>query len=205
MNKKQSSLPAQSGGGEHASEKKKLPKPHILPLKKSTDKNQNKTERFGSTIGVGLIRAIQKNDRELFLCLSEAFYRSEGVLHEIPAVYHEQAFNELMRSNDYAEAYIIECDGKSAGYLLAFKCYSREAGGMMLWLDELYILPEFQSRGLGREALAYMETKARKEGYARIRLEVERNNVRARSLYERLGFVSLEYEQMIKDLNGVQN
>ena len=34
----------------------------------------------------------------------------------------------------------------------------------------------------------------------RIRLEVEEENTRAASLYERLGYEKLDYKQMIKDL-----
>ena len=71
---------------------------------------------------------------------------------------------------------------------------------MVLWLEELFILEEYRSRGLGREFFSAVEAYARENGYARIRLEVEADNVRARSLYERLGYLPLAYEQMVKQL-----
>ena len=57
-----------------------------------------------------MIREITRNDRDSFLRLSDEFYKSEAVLHDIPAAYHEAAFDELMRSKEYASAYMIEWD-----------------------------------------------------------------------------------------------
>lgn len=89
----------------------------------------------------------------------------------------------------YAYGCLLEEDGRAVGYALTATTYSRESGGKVLWLEELYILEEYRSRGLGREFFAFAEEYARRNGYARIRLEVEEDNVRARSLYERLGYV----------------
>ena len=149
-----------------------------------------------------MIRKIAESDREVFISLSEEFYASPAVLHPVPREYHEAAFDELMRSGEYADAFIVEADGKTVGFALTAKSYSHESGGKVLWLEELYIKPEYRSLGLGREYFAYIEDFARREGFARIRLEVEEENVRARALYARLGYLPLEYCQMIKDLRG---
>lgn len=149
-----------------------------------------------------MIRALQKEDRELFLSLSEQFYHSAAVLHPIPHAYHEDAFDAIVGGSPYAAGYVVEADGKAVGIALTATTYSRESGGKVLWLEELYILDEYRSRGLGREFFAFAESLARREGYARIRLEVEEANVRARSLYERLGYAPLEYCQMVKQLRG---
>ncbi len=148
-----------------------------------------------------MIRKIEEKDRKEFLRLSKIFYASAAVLHDIPERFHEKAFEEMMRSDIYAEGYLFEEEGKAAGYALNAKTYSREAGGMVLWLEELFILPEYRSRGLGRTYFALMEERAVKEGFARIRLEVEEDNVRARALYERLGYIPLAYGQMVKELH----
>ncbi len=146
-----------------------------------------------------MIRRIEEGDREVFLALSEQFYASSAVLHPIPAAYHARTFEELMRSREYADGYILEVDGRAVGFGLVAKTWSREAGGMVLWLEELYILPAYRSRGLGSEFFAVCEKFAADNGYARIRLEVEEENVRARALYERLGYAPLPYLQMVKE------
>ena len=147
-----------------------------------------------------MVRRIRREDRENFLRLSEMFYASPAVLHGVPEKYHEDMFEELMRSDEYADGYILEADGKCVGYGLTAKSYSREAGGRVLWLEELFILEEYRSRGLGREFFAAAEEYASANGFARIRLEVEEDNVRARSLYQRLGYEDLTYLQMVKEL-----
>ena len=147
-----------------------------------------------------MIRALQKEDKDVFLALSEQFYHSAAVLHPIPHAFHENAFDEIVGGSPYAYGCLLEEDGRAVGYALTATTYSRESGGKVLWLEELYILEEYRSRGLGREFFAFAEEYARRNGYARIRLEVEEDNVRARSLYERLGYVQLAYCQMFKQL-----
>lgn len=147
-----------------------------------------------------MIRKIEKKDRKVFLSLSEQFYSSAAVLHSVPKKYHEDTFDELMRSDEYADGYILELDGEEVGFGLTAKTFSREAGGKVLWLEELFILEKYRSRGLGHEFFSVAEHYARENGFARIRLEVEEDNVRARDLYTRLGYETLAYRQMVKEL-----
>lgn len=147
-----------------------------------------------------MIRKITRRDKEIFLALSEEFYASSAVLHPLPRAFHERTFAELMRSDKYAEGFILEEDDTAVGFGLTAKTFSREGGGMVLWLEELYILPDYRCRGLGKQYFDFIEEYARKNNFARIRLEVEEYNVRARALYERLGYQPLEYCQMVKEL-----
>ena len=142
------------------------------------------------------IRKITNQDKELFLKMSHAFYRSEAVLHEIEADCHERAFAELMRSEEYLLGYILEMDGKTAGYALLNRMFMREMGGMVVWIEELYILPEFRGKGVGSALFAWVEENV---PAVRYRLEVEPDNTRAMKLYSRLGYEPLPYLQMVKD------
>lgn len=147
-----------------------------------------------------MIRKISERDREAFLSLSEQFYSSPAVLHPVPKAFHEDTFRELMRSEEYAVGFMLESDGECAGFALLAKTFSREAGGLVLWLEELFVLPQFRSHGLGREFFSFLEQYAAEKGCARIRLEVEEENVRAVSLYKRLGYENMDYRQMYKQL-----
>ncbi|MCI8589847.1 MAG: GNAT family N-acetyltransferase [Clostridiales bacterium] len=126
------------------------------------------------------------------------FYASDAVLFHVDASHLTAAFHELMRSDEYLECYILEYDGKTAGYALLCKSYSQEAGGMVLWIDELYVLPAYRSKGIGGAFFDFLF--AQKGGqFKRFRLEVEKDNARAAALYQKMGFDFLAYEQMIKD------
>ena len=142
-----------------------------------------------------MIRRVTERDEALFCTLSDEFYHSDGVLHPVPRENFHRAFAEMMRSEDYVLGFILECDGEPAGYALLLKGYSQEPGGVVVWIDELYVRPEYRSRGLGTEFFNFVF-----ENYpaARYRLEIEPENVRARALYEKLGFTELPYVQMIR-------
>ena len=147
-----------------------------------------------------MIRRMRASDREAFLRLTEEVYRSPAVAHDIPAARHAEMFEEIRRAEEYALGYMLEEDGKAVGYGLVSVTYSHEAGGKVLWLEELYIAEEYRGRGLGSEFFAAAEGYAQAHGFARLRLEVEPANVRAIALYERLGYAPLCYRQMIKEL-----
>lgn len=145
-----------------------------------------------------MIRKLEKKDRELYIRMAHDFYHSPAVLHPIPDVCFERTFEECMRPEGYARGYILEWEGDTAGYGLISKSYSQEAGGYVYWLEELYILEAYRSKGLGSEFLRYVE-ETKEPQVTRLRLEVEEENVRAIALYKRCGYEVLKYVQMVKD------
>ena len=71
-----------------------------------------------------------------------------------PASYHDAALDELFRPDSLQRACLLEQDGETAGYGLLSLKYSHEAGGLELWVEELYVRPAFRGRGLGHEFFA---------------------------------------------------
>lgn len=143
------------------------------------------------------IRPITQNDKEQYIQMAKQFYASEAVMHPIPDVHYEHTFAELMRSNLFARCYIFEHDGKIIGYGLTARTFSQEAGGLTVFIEELYIAAEYRSKGYGRKFFDYLfdeESEAK-----RFRLEVENKNPRAIELYRTLGFDFLGYLQMYKE------
>ena len=143
-----------------------------------------------------MMRKITPADRAVFLEMAYEFYHSEAVLHPIPEARHARAFDEMMRSDAYMEGVIFESDGEIAGYALLCKTYSQEAGGLAVWIDELYLRPAFRSRGMGK---AFFAELPKLIPAARYRLEIEPDNARAEKLYRAMGFEVLEYKQMVLD------
>lgn len=143
-----------------------------------------------------MFRKIIESDREKYIEMATDFYASPAVLHSVPSVHFERTFNEMMRSEAYALGFIIENEGKTAGYALLAKTFSQEAGGLVVWIEEIYILPEFRGKGLGGAFLEFVKNEI---PAARYRLETEPENERAKVLYKRHGFEKLDYEQFIID------
>ncbi len=143
-----------------------------------------------------MIRTMQQQDRAVFLALSEEFYHSPAVLAPIPASYHEKTFDELLRSEAYLVGFLFEVEGEAAGYALLNRSFSHEAGGAVVWVEELYVRPGYQGHGIGTRFFSYLKAHY---PAARYRLETEPENVRAKALYAKMGFQPLAYEQMICD------
>ena len=141
-----------------------------------------------------MIRKINKTDKDFYINSVKAFYNSDAVLHRIPEENIYRTFNELMNSETYAQCYIFEKDEKRAGYALLAKTFSQEAGGEVLWIDEIFILPEFRCKGLGSEFFVFLKENSKA---ARLRLEFCPNNEKAIEIYKRQGFQPLRYGQMI--------
>ena len=56
-------------------------------------------------------------------------------------------------------------------------------------LEDLFVMPELRSQGIGTRILAHGERLAAERGFAKIGLAVGTDNPRARALYERLDYV----------------
>jgi len=145
-----------------------------------------------------VIRKLKEEDREAYFQMAQDFYSSDAVDHSLPRSHFENTFRELMRSEEYAQAFLLEAGGKTAGYALLAKTFSQEAGGVVVWAEELYIKPEYRSQGLCHAFYSFLRGRL-PENVKRLRLEVESTNQRAVALYRRLGFQDLPYQQMIKD------
>ena len=114
------------------------------------------------------------------------------------AVYPVREQVQLVRHPRPAQR-LLEQDGETAGYGLLSLKYSHEAGGLELWVEELYVRPAFRGHGLGHEFFAWLRGLSAAEHIRRIRLETEPENERAAALYARMGFSPLGYCQMFRE------
>jgi len=48
---------------------------------------------------------------------------------------------------------MVECDGRPIGYALYYYKYSSYRGGLILYMEDLYVKPEFRGSGVGEEIL----------------------------------------------------
>ena len=142
-----------------------------------------------------MIREIKSDDKIDFIKMCMDFYNTDGVVHSIPVSNMEKTFNLLMEGLDFAKAYVCEKNNKTVGYILLALTYSNEAGGMVVWLDEIYVKPEFRSQGIGSELIDFVIEKY-KNKISRFRLEITESNIGAKKLYLSKGFKDLSYRQM---------
>ena len=76
-------------------------------------------------------------------------------------------------------------------------------------VEDLFVMPELRSRGIGAQILARAERLSSERGFKQIGLAVGIDNPRARSLYERLGYMDtgfgvFEIGGSYRDIQGRQ-
>jgi ribosomal protein S18 acetylase RimI-like enzyme len=94
----------------------------------------------------------------------------------------------LLENNSFGKLWLILQDGAVAGYTFLGYGFSFEFKGRDAFVDELFILPEFQGKGIGKLAVDFVIDEARKEGVKALHLEAEHNNERGLHLYRQKGF-----------------
>lgn len=143
-----------------------------------------------------MFRKIKEKDRELYYKYADAFYHTDAVNAPVPTENYRVTFDEMMKSDTYVRGYIFEHESVPCGFALLSKTFSQEAGGISITIEEIYIEPEYRSKGLATE---FFEWLKRESCAMRLRLEVEDYNKGAMRLYERMGFELLPYLQMVID------
>ena len=78
-------------------------------------------------------------------------------------------------------------NGAAAGFALFFHTFSTFLGRRGLWLEDLFVYPQFRGRGLGRRLLAQLAEVARSRDCGRFEWSVLDWNAPAIRFYERMG------------------
>lgn len=76
--------------------------------------------------------------------------------------------------------------------------WSNEIGGVEATIDELYIKEDFRNKGIATDFLNNIKNIIPEA--VSMSLEVTPNNLKARKLYESIGFTLAENQQLIKIL-----
>ncbi len=103
-------------------------------------------------------RDMTLDDRDTVLPMVDAFYRSNAVDHPVPGRSWSGPF-WLLPNEPLLRGTLIFEEGRLAGYLYVTLCYSAEGGGTCVFIEEVYLLPEFRGRGLGRQVLEWIFTQ----------------------------------------------
>ena len=73
---------------------------------------------------------------------------------------------------------------------------SSEVDNANFLLDGLCVVPELRGQGIGAALMAAIAAEARLRGYGAVRLDVVDSNWRAQALYERLGYVETQRQDI---------
>ncbi len=85
------------------------------------------------------------------------------------------------------ETWLARVDGKAVAYALTFETYSSFLALPTLYLEDLFVLPEYRQRRIGLALFTHLVAEAQRRGCGRMEWAVLDWNVNAIRFYERLG------------------
>ena len=145
------------------------------------------------------IRTAKPEDTSVILGFIKELAFYEKLENEVVAT--EDLLNEsLFGEKPFAEAILAEINGKSAGFALFFFNFSTFLGQPGLYIEDLYVKPEFRSRGIGKELLKHCATLAKERNCGRMEWWVLKWNP-ARKFYQNLGAKAMD-EWVVYRLTG---
>ena len=113
----------------------------------------------------------------------------------------EQLLQTFLAQPQLGRGWIAYSEQQVLGHLLCSSLFSFEYGGLTATIDELYVIAEARSQGVGRLLVAHAEDEMRKLGCVHIEMEVAAHNVRAQRFYSLLDFATRAgYSMMHKAL-----
>lgn len=137
------------------------------------------------------VRQASEGDVPLVLSFIRELAAYERLSHEVVAT-EENLRANLFGEQRYAEVLIAEHDGAPAGFALFFHNFSTFLGKPGIYLEDLYVKPEFRGAGIGKMLLARLARLAKERDCGRLEWWVLDWNEPSIGFYERLGAVPMD-------------
>jgi len=136
-------------------------------------------------------------DAPALLELIEALAHYEHLPPPDPAA-RERLRADLFGERPRLEAFLAESDGRIVGYALVFETYSSFLALPTLYMEDLFVLPEFRSQGAGAALFRHVVSQAHLRGCGRVEFAVLAWNDLAREFYFRFGARQMQDWQLFR-------
>ncbi|VXD23796.1 GNAT family N-acetyltransferase [Planktothrix paucivesiculata] len=133
-----------------------------------------------------IVRPATIEDISVLFELIQALAEYEKLSHEVTGN-SETLKQHLFGSPSYAEAILAEIEGKAVGFALFFNNYSTFLTQPGMYLEDLFVLPEYRRQGMGKALITYLAELAVSRGYGRLEWAVLDWNQPAINLYQKIG------------------
>lgn len=132
------------------------------------------------------IRFAKENDVKEIFAMIEELAEYEKLSDQISTT-EEELKQTLFGNDNFVEILIAEFDNKIVGQALFFKNFSTFLGKPGIYLEDLYVKPEFRSKGIGKTLLKKIISIAKERNYGRVEWSVLDWNESAIDFYKNIG------------------
>jgi GNAT superfamily N-acetyltransferase len=137
------------------------------------------------------IRPATPDDTPLILSLIQQLAEYEKLSHEMIAT-EELLREHLFGARPSAEVMIGCYESQPVGFALFFTTFSTFLGRPGIYLEDLFVMPEFRGRGVGKALLRHLARLARERSYGRVEWSVLDWNAHSIAFYKSVGAVPMD-------------
>lgn len=101
----------------------------------------------------------------------------------------KELFHEFISNEHLGKSWLIYYENEIVGYLILTFVFSFEYSGKIAFIDELFIKETARGKGIGKEAIQFIQQEVPKLSLKLVYLEVEPHNENAQKLYLAHDFV----------------
>ena len=137
------------------------------------------------------IRKAEPNDVYVILKLITDLAQYEKLSDQVTAT--EDLLREnLFGKNRFVEIWLAEYQNKTVGYLIFYYNFSSFLAKAGLFIEDIFVLPEFRGKGIGKKLLLKVIELAKERDCGRVEWNVLNWNEPAISFYKKIGAKSLD-------------
>lgn len=128
----------------------------------------------------------------------EMAMESEGLALDSERV--RRGVDAVMADEAKGRYVVAQSDGRVVGCLMITREWSDWNCSWYWWIQSVYVAPSYRGRGIYRAMYHYVLSQAQSEGISQVRLYVDRENLAAQAVYQKLGMAEchyLLYEKMV--------
>ncbi len=142
------------------------------------------------------IEEAKKEDSQLIYQFIKEIAEYEQLSHQVTNT-PEQISQLFFGEQPKVFALMIRNNKQAIGYVIYFYNYSTFNGKYGLYLEDIYIQPEFRRQGVGEQVFHYLKDKAKRENLGRMDWVVLDWNESAQNFYKKMNAKHLkEWELM---------
>ena len=142
-----------------------------------------------------MIRKMKSKDKQEIINMMRGFYASPAVHTNGSEEIFLSDVENCLNDSPYLEGYIFEERNQIQGYAMIAKSFSTEFGKPCIWIEDIFLKEEFRGRGITPQFFKLLEKDYPNHLF---RIEAEDENKRAVEVYQKAGFRTLPYLELVK-------
>ncbi len=132
-------------------------------------------------------KPLEISDISIITQMMQDFYAIDNYPMDIEVA--KTLFQEFISNEHLGKSWLIYSENEIVGYIILTFIFSFEYGGKIAFVDELFIKETARGKGIGKEAIQFIQREVPKLSLKLLYLEVEPHNENAQKLYLAHDFV----------------